>query len=154
MRYYRLFILLSLAVIATACDEQFLLSNSTNSRLRNTEWIVTEWHANTSSSCSFDSNDYWDHSSNNIILEEMLGLYNSSDDITRLAFYHDNTFALIRTGQVVLRGDYKVYSDEIVLYSYSDRLEFDIVHEQSSTLVLYTRGENSISDVEVVVKRI
>jgi hypothetical protein len=150
MRYYRLFTLLFVAVIASACDEQFLLLNSNNSRLTNTEWIVSEWRS--TSACTFP-NDDWGYS-NNIILDELFGLHDYTNDITRLVIYHDNTFAIMRGGRVTLRGDFKMYSNEIVLYSYSDRLEFDIVREQSTTLVLYTYGIDSFRDVEVVLRKI
>jgi hypothetical protein len=153
MRYFRLFTLLSFAVIASACDEQFLLLNS-GSRLSNTEWIISEWHANSSSCCTFDPYNDVSYSSYNVIFDEMLGLNDYSNDITRLSFYHDNTFTISRGGRVVLRGDFKMYSNQLVLYSYSDRLEFDIVREQSNMLVLYTYGENSFRDVEVVFRRI
>lgn len=147
MKYSRLFIVILFAVTLSACDEQFFIQNS---RLSNTEWIVYEWHG--TSSCSCPSDGYY--SDNNIILDELIGRYDNNNDITQLRFYHDNTFAIIRGDRVRLRGEVSTYSHQIVLYSYSDRLTFDIVREQSSTLVLYADGYDWLSEVEVVLRKI
>lgn len=147
MKYSRLFIVL-MAVALTACDEQFFIQSS---RLSNTEWIVYEWRGR-SSSCNCPSDDYY--YDDNIILDELIGRYDGSNDITQLRFYHDNTFAIIRGDRVRLRGEVSMYSHQIILESYSDRLTFDIIREQSSTLVLYADGYDWLSEVEVVLRRL
>ncbi len=147
MRYSRLFIVILVALTMSACDEQFFIQNS---RLSNTEWIVYEWHG--SSSCSCPSDGYY--SDNNIILDELISRYDGSNDLTQIRFYHDDTFAIVRGDYVRLRGEVRMYSNQIVLYSYSDRLTFDIVREQSNTLVLYAQGYDWLSEVEMVLRKI
>ena len=145
---HTLLILPFLAVAVAGCDD--LLDSE--SRLNNTEWIVYEWEAR--SACSCDPYDDWNYNDHNIILDEMFSLYDYHNDLTQVRFYPDNTFVLIRAGRVVLRGDVRIYSSQIVFYSYSDRLSFDIVREQSNTLVLYTQGNSYLSDVEVVMRKL
>jgi hypothetical protein len=145
MRHLKLFTPVIFAVLAFGCDAPFFLDSS---RLDNTEWIVYEWHSNCSCGCC----DY-DHDEN-IIYSELLSLYDQSDGLTQLHFYQNNTFAIIRNDHVVLRGDAKIYSDYIVLYSYSDRLSLTITREQSNTLVLHSEGFDGFGETEVVLKRI
>lgn len=147
MLHPRLLILFAIVLSLSSCEEQFFVQNS---RYSNTEWIVYEWQGTASS--HFECDD-WNYQGNTI-LDELAGLYDTSDDLTELRFYHDNTFAIVRDGRIRLRGDVDFYSDQIVLRSYSDRLVFEIMNERSNTLVLYTPGYDDFRDVEMTLKRL
>ena len=95
----------------------------------------------------------WGCHDSNAILDELMGLYDYHHGVTELSFHPGNRFSITRDGHVMLQGDANLYYDEIVLYSYSERLSLSIVVETSSRMVLKTIG-SSTEEVELVMRRV